>query len=49
MIYMLFFLMGTKNVPTRTRISDIAIFVETFCPHNVGLARRTQTHTHHFE
>ncbi len=32
--------MGTKkinkNVPARTRILNIAIFVGTFCPHNVG-------------
>jgi len=34
--------MGTKNV---TRILDIAIFVRTFCPHNVGFIYQ-DTHTH---
>ncbi len=43
--------MGTKNVPTRTRILDIAILVGTFCPHNVGFTwtthhNTTHTHTH---
>jgi len=34
--------MGTKKVPTRTRILDI---VGTFCPHNVGFTR-AHPHTH---
>lgn len=38
--------MGTKDVPTRTRISCIAILVGTICPHNIGLIRTTHTHIH---
>ena len=46
-IYKLISSWGPKNVPTRTRISDIAILVGTFCPHNVGFTRpHTHTHTH---
>ncbi len=36
LIYKLVSSWGPKNVPTRTRILDIAIVVGTFCPHNVG-------------
>ncbi len=36
LIYKLVSSWGPKNVPTRTRILDIAILVGTFCPHNVG-------------
>ncbi len=43
LIYKLVSSWGPKNVPTRTRISDIAILVGTFCPHNVGF---TSPHTH---
>jgi len=32
-----------KNVPKRTRISDIAIFVGVFWPRNVGFARSKHT------
>jgi len=34
-----------KNVPTGTRISDIAIFVRIFGPHNAVLCTHTHTHT----
>ncbi len=43
LIYKLVSSWGPKNVPTRTRILDIAILVGTFCPHNVGF---TRPHTH---
>ncbi len=33
------------GLSTRIRILDIAIFVGTFCPHNVGFTRTTHTHT----
>ncbi len=47
LIYKLVSSWGPKNVPTRTRILDIAILVGTFCPHNVGFTRpHTHTHTH---
>ncbi len=36
LIYKLVSSWGPKNVPTWTRILDIAILVGTFCPHNVG-------------
>ncbi len=36
LIYKLVSSWGPKNVPTRTRILDIAILVGTFCPHNIG-------------
>ncbi len=36
LIYKLVSSWGPKNVPTWTRILDIAIVVGTFCPHNVG-------------
>ncbi len=46
LIYKLVSSWGPKNVPTRTRILDIAILVGTFCPHNVGFTWTTHTHTH---
>ncbi len=46
LIYKLVSSWGPKNVPTRTRILDIAILVGTFCPHNVGFTWTTRTHTH---
>ncbi len=46
LIYKLVSSWGPKNVPTRTRILDIAIVVGTFCPHNVGYTWTTHTHTH---
>ncbi len=46
LIYKLVSSWGPKNVPTRTRILDIAIVVGTFCPHNVGYTWTTGTHTH---
>ncbi len=46
LIYKLVSSWGPKNVPTRTRILDIAIVVGTFCPHNVGFTWTTHTHTH---
>ncbi len=48
LIYKLVSSWGPKNIPTRTRILDIAILVGTFCPHNVGFTwtTHTQTHTH---
>lgn len=36
-----FYSLGTKNI--RMRISDIAIFLGKFCPHNVGFTRTTQS------
>ncbi len=45
LIYKLVSSWGPKNVPTRTRILDIAILVGTFCPHNVGYTR-PHTHSH---
>jgi len=39
----LFPLMGTKNV--LTRFLDIAIFVGTFCPHNVQFTWTTHMHS----
>jgi len=44
-IYKLFSSWGPKDVSTSTRISDIAIFWGTFCPHYLGFNRTTQTHT----
>ncbi len=38
--------MRTKNISTKTRISDIAIFVVTFYPYNVGLTRTTHSRAH---
>jgi len=39
-LYKLFSSCGPKNVPTRTRISDIAIYVGTFCtPSKCALVR----------
>jgi len=41
--------MGVKKGPQMTRISDITIFVGTFCPHSVRFARslcHSDTHTH---
>ncbi len=46
MIYKPFSLRGPKNVLTRTRILDIAMFVGTFFPHNVGFTRNPPPHTH---
>ncbi len=46
LIYKLVSSWGPKNVPTRTRILDIAILVGTFCPHNVGFTWTTHTNTH---
>ncbi len=48
LIYKLVSSWGPKNVPTRTRILDIAILVGTFCPHNVGFTWTTHTHTQSF-
>ncbi len=45
LIYKLVSSWGPKNVPTRTRISEIAIFVVAFFPHNVGCTRTTHTYT----
>jgi len=45
MIYKLFSTWGPKNFHTRTRISDIAICVWSFCLHNVGFTTEA-THTH---
>jgi len=45
MIYKLFSSWGPENVPTRTRIWDIAIFVGTFCPNKLGITK-THTYTH---
>ncbi len=46
LIYKLVSSWGPKNVPTRTRILDIAILVGTFCPHNVGFTWTTRMHAH---
>ncbi len=46
LIYKLVSSWGPKNVPTRTRILDIAILVGTFCPHNVGFTWTTHTNIH---
>ncbi len=35
-----------QNISTKTRISDIAIFVVTFYPYNVGLTRTTHSRAH---
>lgn len=40
--------MGTKiNVPTRSKITGINIFVGTFGPHNLGFTRTTHTPVSH--
>jgi len=44
---MLFSSWGAINVPTKTRILDIIIFMGTFCSHDrVYQVTHTHTHTH---